>query len=54
MLIVKPNHEIVLLRGCSEEILHLKVKAVDANIPSIQNAQKNLINPKVIPKKFYG
>jgi hypothetical protein len=25
-----------------------------ANIPSIQNAQKNLINSKVIPKKFYG
>ena len=25
-----------------------------ANIPSIQNAQKNLINPKVIHKKFYG
>jgi hypothetical protein len=24
------------------------------NILSIQNAQKNLINPKVIPKKFYG
>jgi hypothetical protein len=24
------------------------------NIPSIQNAQKNLINPKGIPKKFYG
>jgi hypothetical protein len=25
-----------------------------ANILSIQNAQKNLINPKVIPKKFHG
>ena len=25
-----------------------------ANIPFIQNAQKNLINPKVIPKKYYG
>ena len=23
-------------------------------IPSIQNAEKNLTNPKVIPMKFYG
>jgi hypothetical protein len=32
----------------------IHVSLYGANIPSIPNSQKNLINQKVIPKKFYG
>jgi hypothetical protein len=37
-----------------QRFVGVKASLYGTNILSIQNTQKNLIIPKVIPKKFYG